>query len=63
MVAGDNRHVLKYLKHDSLSSLLLIDQGSLFNVSLSVDKISLFLDYLLFGSVVYLRDFFAHTNF
>ena len=63
MVVGDDRHILKYLKYDSLLSLLLIDQGGIFNVSLSVARISLFLDYLLFGSFGSLNDFFVHTAF
>ena len=63
MVVGDNRHILNYLKYDSSFSLLLIGQGGLFNISLNVDRISLFLDYLLFGSFGSLTDFLVHTIF
>ena len=63
MIAGDNRHVLKDLKYDSSLSLLLIDQGGIFNISLSAARISLLLDYLLFGSFGSLNYFFVHTIF
>ena len=49
MIVGDNQHVLKDLKYDSSLSLLLIDQGGIFNISLSAARVSLLLDYLLFG--------------
>ena len=58
MVVGYNRHILKYLKYDSSFSLLLIDQSGFFNISLNVDRISLFLECLLFGSFGSLSDFF-----
>ena len=65
MIVGDNPHNLKYLKYDSSFSLLLIDQGGLINISLSVDRISLILDYLIlrsFGSTTFLfTQFFKST--
>ena len=61
MVVGDNGHILKYLKYGSSFSLLLIDQVGLFDISLSVDRTLLFLDYLLFGSFGSLSDFFPRT--
>ena len=55
MAVRDNRHILKYLKYDSSFSLVLIDNGGLFNISLSVDRISLFLFRLFTFWIIWIR--------
>ena len=61
MVVGGNRRILKYLKNGSLFSLLLIDQGDLFNISLSIDRISLFLFRLFTFWIIWIPQRLFHT--
>ena len=62
IVVGGNRHILKYWKYDSSFSLLLIDQSDLFNVSLSVDRISLFLFRLFTFWIIWIPQRLFHSR-